>query len=304
MIVVVAAVMLMTSGPSDERSDMGTVTASGAGLTGHLFVKWDKQLQYRLAVEPSDPEQKAGFGLAVASSPHPLSIGIQLKDNQGFVLCSSDILLKYDARSAMAMTAPDASVESAAESNASGASGATDQQAQVIDYSKVDAQEAAREKGNDLFQNQMGTDGQPAAINAQGQFPCSKKAFANIASWSLVPTFPSLAEQNDLLKRQKELQALAAHPPSVAKAEPKKTFPVKLLSFSTEGDDVIVDLDLYHGVIETRGRKTFYFDKTNQAAADLRWQEYPVIIHYKCDRSSECELMHSGLGMLHTRMRR
>ena len=99
-----------------------------------------------------------------------------------------------------------------------------------------------------------------------------------------MPNFPSLAEQDALLKRKKELQELATRPAPVVH---QKAFPVKLLAFATEGDDAIVKLDLYHGVIETPGRKTFFFDKTNQAAADARWQDYPVSIHYRCDRTSE-----------------
>ena len=72
------------------RYDMGPVTSTATGLEGHLFIKWDKKLEYRLAVTPSDSDQQARFALAVANSPRPLSIGINLQDSQGFVLCSKE----------------------------------------------------------------------------------------------------------------------------------------------------------------------------------------------------------------------
>ncbi len=292
---IVLAIFLLT-GPQDIRSDMGSTSSNAIGLQGHLYLEWNKHLLYRVSLEPSDPEVKAGFALAVASSPRPLSIGIQLNDNQGFALCSKNILLKYDARSAIPLDAP---LPDSAPENAAGSTPAVAPPA--VDFAKLDAQEAAREHGNDLFQTQIGPDGQAASLSAQGQIPCSKKAFEDAASWVLVPNFPSLAEQDALLKRKKELQELATHPAPVVH---QKAFPVKLLAFATEGDDAIVDLDLYHGVIETHGRKTVFFDKTNQAAADARWQDYPVSIHYRCDRTSDCVLMHSGLGALRARMRR
>lgn len=188
------------NGPYDLRS----VTSSAAGLKGHLFLKWDKKLQYRLTFEPSEPEQLAGFSIAVTSSPRPLSINIQLKDAQGFVLCAKDVLLQYDARKAAALAAPNPEAEAG---NTDAGKISNDQLAQGISIAQLEAQEPERELDKDIFKNQIGPDGQIASISAQGDIPCSGKAYENTSYWSFSPGFPSLAEQGKLLKRQAEIRA-------------------------------------------------------------------------------------------------
>jgi len=39
--------------------------------------------------------------------------------------------------------------------------------------------------------------------------PCSRQAWQSASSWSLAPDFPTLTEQNELLKRQTEALAAA-----------------------------------------------------------------------------------------------
>ena len=80
--------------------------------------------------------------------------------------------------------------------------------------------------------------------------------------------------------------------------------PAKLLSFAVEGDDSIEEFDLTHGLIETRGRKTFYFDKSSILVNDAGWQDYPVSIHYRCDQNANCALTHTGIGVLRARIRK
>jgi hypothetical protein len=278
---VIIATFLWHSDDENGRYDLGPVTSSATGLKGHLFIEWDKKVEYRLSLEPGDSDQRAGFAFAVANPPRPLSIGIQLKNNQGFVLCVKDIVLKYDVRTS-----------------------SNDPSTQGIDFARLGAKEAARESGKDVFQNQIGADGQIASINAQGEISCTKKAYENATFWDFMPNFPSLAEQDQLLKHQKELQADEARLASQAAAPRKKASAVLLLPFRIEGDDVIDDFDASRRVIETRGHKTFLLDKTSGTASDSRWQDYPVSIHYKCDQSSSCVLMHSGLGALRVRLKR
>jgi hypothetical protein len=279
LLIVIVAIAAWFMRPPEGRYDMDSVTSSAAGLKGHLYLQWDKKLEYRLTIEPSDPSQQAGFALAVNSPQRPLSIDIHLQDVEGFVLCSKQILLRYNAQGV-------ASLDTAA-------------------LSAQNAQEAAREKGRDIFQNQVGANGQVSAINAQGDIPCPAKAYEKVENWSISPNFPSLAEQAEALKRQQEMDGAALRSTGSSSAHKKATpkAPVKLLSFSVEGDDAIVEFDTSRGVIETRGRKTFFVARTGGAAANPRWQDYPVSIHFRCDRSSSCILMSPGLGDLHAKMK-
>ena len=303
---VVFAVVFWQLNHAEGRYDLGSFTSIAPGLKGHLWIEWDKKVAYRLTIEPSDPDQKAGFAHAVARPPRPLSIQINLQDFQGFVLCTREIVLKYDARNAEAL-APSTPDSQALKSDAFNLP--ADQPAQTIDFTQLDAQEAARERNQEIFQNQIGPDGQITGLNAHGEIPCSKTAYEKTTNWSFTPDFPSLAEQDQWLKRQQEMEFEAARPAPLAPAAPaapaarKKKAAIKLLPFTIEGDDAIVDFDAAQGVIATRGRKTFFLDKA-AGAADSAWQDYPVSIHYRCDQSSSCMLTHSGLGGLRARMRR
>jgi hypothetical protein len=288
--------------------DLGLDTSSAVGLKGYLYVDWDKQLQYRLTVVPGDQSYGEGFSLAVTNPQRPLSIGIQLKDNHGFVLCSRQIVLKYDPHKAAVSAAP---VLDAKPGKATAEAIAAMQSAQAAELARLDAQEAQREQGKDIFQNQIGSDGRVTTLIVQGVLPCAKKDYANIDSWSLTPDFPTLNEQDEWVKHEKELEAQAALPPALTPAERKAAIAAhkkaalsKILPFTVEGDDVIVELDFSRGVIETRGGKTFFIDKTIAAGADPRWQDFPISMHYRCDQNSNCALMHSGLGALRTRLRR
>jgi hypothetical protein len=301
---VLFAAIFWLFGGTEGRYDLGTADSSAAGLTGHLYIEWEKDLDYRLTLSPSEAEQQAGFALAASSPPRPLSVEVHLQNSEGFVLCSKEILLRFDARKAAVLAAK---LPGSLKRNADAAHPASDPSAPGIDFARLDAEEAARVSGKDVFQNQLGADGQIASINARGEIPCSKRAYEKTAAWSFTTNFPSIAEQNGLLDLQKEPQSSAAPPlspplPPHSPAARKKIVPVKLLPYTIEGDDAIVDFDFSQGVITTRGRKSFLIDKA--AAADPAWQDYPVSIHYRCDQSSACILAHSGLGSLRVRMRR
>jgi hypothetical protein len=300
--VIVASVTWLTGAPNG-RYDLGPVSSSAAGLKGHLFVEWDKSLNYRLTVEPDDQERLAAFALAVANSPHPLSVEIHLQDSQGFVLCSKEILLKFDAANAgnLAVPSPDAQ-----SGKTDGSTATSDQPAPGGDAAQAEDQEAAREKGKDIFKNQVGPDGQITGLSAQGGIPCPAKSYEKAVAWSFSSTLPTIAEQDEMLDHHKE-QANGGRSAAQTSAARNKVVakPVqKLLTFSSEGDDTIVDFDGSRGIIETGAGKVFFIDQAGGAVSDPRWQDYPVEVHYRCDRSSECILMHSGAGALHVRLRR
>jgi hypothetical protein len=279
------AVFLLTGNP-EGRNDMGPVISDATGLKGHLYIKWEKTLHYRLTFETIYPEEQAGFALAVANSPYPLSVEIHLQDAQGVVLCSREIDLKYDAQSAAAIAATPPNESPAA-----------------IDFAQLEAAEQEREQGKDIFHNQIAPNGHIVALNAQGEIPCSKRAYEKTALWSFTSNFLSLAEQEELLERQQEMRANAARRSAAHNRAAAKSAE-KLLPFSIEGDDAIVEFDINRGVIETSGRKTFFANKTIMGSAEPVWQDYPVNIHFRCDQSSNCTLMHAGAGALRVKLKR
>jgi len=211
-------------------------------------------------------------------------------------------LLKYNAKNAIELAPPGPDAQGG-KSDAAATPGG--QPAPENDPAQAETQEAAREKGKEIFKIQVGTDGQVTAISAQGSIPCTAKAYEKAVAWSFSPSFPAIAEQDALLERL-QLTANGGRSPAQTSARNKiAAKPVqKLLPFSMEGDDAIVDFDASRGIIETNSGKVFFIDKAGGTVSDPRWQEYPVEVHYRCDRGSECTLMHAGTGSLHVRMRR
>ena len=59
--------------------DLGSAAFDAAGLTGRLTTDWNDKATYQLAIEPANPAQQAGFSLAVAGSPKPLSVSLMVK---------------------------------------------------------------------------------------------------------------------------------------------------------------------------------------------------------------------------------
>ncbi|MGA2848054.1 MAG: hypothetical protein ABSE46_03585 [Terracidiphilus sp.] len=296
----VASITWYMSNPSG-RYDLGPVTSDAVGLKGRLFVKWDKTLQYRVGFETTYPDQNPGFSLTAGNPPRPLSITIQLRDVQGFELCSKAIVLRYDARRAAAYEPLSRGAAKAPGSDLAGAL------ATGFDEAHQDAKEAALEQGNDVFDLQVGPNGQIASINAKGELPCTRSNYEEATSWSFVPDFPSLAEQTELIKKLKERReeeenqsyaAASAHRPRTAKPVPNT------VQFFIEGDDAIVDFDASNGNITSRGRKLFSIDRTGAEAASLRGSDLPMRIHYRCDQNGNCSLMSQGAGILHARLRK
>lgn len=279
-------------GAPDGPYDLGNSFSTAAGLKGHLYTKWDDdKLQYRLSIEPADSSTHAGFAFAVNNQPHPLSFAIQLKDAMGFVLCTRDIVLRYT---------PGSSAEAAQTPGKGDSGGATG----APDATQLAAEEQQREQGKDVFQPLNGSDGQVASLSAQGQIPCSDKAYSKVVAWSFTPSFPSLTEQTDLMRQQAARQAEEERR-AYSRKHPQK--PVdKTLGFSIEGDESIVGYDAASGALETGTGEQMYVDKKEAAAVNLAsWQAFPIRIHYRCDQTSFCTLTREGSGaVVHARMRR
>jgi len=283
-----------------EPKNLGAITSNAVGLTGHLFTKWDDKLEYRMTLEPSDPSQRLGFSVAVVDPPRPLSINLQLKDSYGFVVCSKNIVLRYDPVIAANRAVP---TPQAGKTDANSAPPAP--AVQGADMGTLQAQEAEREKGTDVFQNALGPDGQIDSINAQGELPCPQKAYDSTVSWGFTPDFPTLAEQESMMKHLPGLQPFVTDPESAPHRKAKANAPEAVPLFYIEGDDEIVWSDASGATVETRGGKTFLIDKSSGPGNGPGWRVFPASIHYKCDQTAACLLTRADSAYpVHARLKR
>ena len=283
--------------------DLGPLISKEDGLTGRLTLNWNGKLVYRLVVEPSDPGQQEEFSLAVSSPPRPLSFNIQLKDSAGSVLCNKAVLLKFDPSQAAAFAPSGTGLRMAKAS--------TGQKSHATDIAASEALELQREQGQDIFQNDVGRDGQSESISVLGQIPCSMQAYERTSSWSFSPDFLTLDEQAALLKRHLDLQAAAnTSPPALladnasnARRKAKKKEPVQFKAFAIEGDDELVGYDSSKGIIETNA-KTFIIVKASGDGNTAKWGDVPANVHYKCDMNAACTLTRNGAVLLYARLSR
>jgi hypothetical protein len=284
--------------------DLEPIVSKADGLTGRLNLNWNGKLVYRLVVEPSDPGQQEAFSLAVSSPPRPLSFNIQLKDSAGSVLCNKAVLLKFDPSQAATFASSGTGLRLVTAS--------TGQKSKATYIAASEALELQREQGQDIFQNDLGRDGQSESISVLGQIPCSMQAYERTTSWSLSPDFLTLDEQAAMLKHHADLlaasnpsspDALADNNASNSRKKAKKYVPVQFKAFAIEGDDELVGYDSSKGIIETNA-KTFIIVKASGDGNTAKWGDVPANVHYKCDMNAACTLTRSGAVLLYARLSR
>ncbi len=276
--------------------DLGSAAFVADGLKGHLVLNWQKQLAYRLVVEPSDPARQAEFSLAVSTPPRPMTVLFQLKDPAGYVVCFRSIVLKYDPSQAAAIAAS--------------GNGSPDQ----ARIDRLEARELERERGQDIFHPDAGPDGQPMSITAQGEIPCSRQAYEHTVSWSFSPDFPTLDEQAVWLKREQDLRAeasaSAAHSPvgqGSSAGRPrarKRPLDQPATMFALEGDDELIGFDPAKGIVRTSTGETFFVVKAAAPDNAAKWQDLPATIHFKCNLYAVCALSRRGADVLYARLKR
>jgi len=289
--------------------DLGVADADAAGLKGHLITIWNGKLAFRLNVEPIDPEDLPGFARAVTSSPKPLSIAINFKTSSGLFLCSQEILLKHTPHPTPAPP-PLVNGKPAKKGSQEAIDFDTRQQAELA---RLQAQEQERERGKEIFQNDLDQDGQLKSISVEADTQCPPGTYDTVAFWSLSTSFPSLAEQAQLHASPGDLRETApgsslqqpeGNSNAAAHNRAKYTAPPKPGTFSMEGEDTIVEYDANAGIIETAGGKTFFIDKSGGEGYAAGWQDYRAGFQYNCDQNAACALTHAGAGVLHARLKK
>jgi hypothetical protein len=279
--------------------------SSAVGLKGHLTTKWDGKLGYNFVIEPDDPDRQAAFAITVSNPPRPASILIQIRNSYGVVLCTQDILLKFDPRKAGAMRQ---AVEERPGGERLGAKAAEAmEEEREAELDRKVAEETEREHGKNIFQVNAGANGKIQSISSQGEIPCPQSVYEGMGYWSFLPDFPTPEEQGNWVNRQSKVEEAAPLPPA-PKPEARKRMPYKSSTlpgtFSIAGDDVMVEFDASTGSIETRAGKVFSIERTGAAAHAIEGYDLPVKIHYTCDQTAACMLTRGGAVMTRARLSR
>lgn len=274
--------------PSSDSEDLGDGIYKAAGLRGHMLARWDGKLHYQVQIQPIDPTVASSFDFTLANPPRPIDITIRLLDSSGFALCQKTVLVPYNP--AQALVAP------AGQHPPSGriARARYEQtlEARQAQIAQLQAQETARVKGQDVFQDQLNSDGQIVALNAKGDFPCERKAFKHVDYWDMVTNFPTLDEQQALMDHQiKQATKQAAEARRTARLANSHRF---ASAFYMQGDEHVTGYDATRSLLTTGPGTTFYIARRQDQGIAAAWASNFALIHYKCDQQASCALTHSG----------
>jgi hypothetical protein len=169
-------VLMTVNKPKDDTpppGDLGPGIVAVDGLRGHLVTRWDGnaksgRLSYKLQIVPMEDRWGAGVSHAVTNAAMPMSVNIRLLDSTGFALCGKEIDFHFDPQSA-ALPVTVSAVGANGKKLSLAERNAAMQAARQSQVTQMQAAEAAREQGKDIFQNQTTADGQVAAINARAR---------------------------------------------------------------------------------------------------------------------------------------
>jgi hypothetical protein len=285
--------------------DMGPGIVAASGLRGHLNTRWDGdrktgKLAYQLHIEPMEERWQPGFSQVVLNPAMPLSVNIRLLDATGFALCGKEIAFHFDPQKAGAQVPMPSPVGANGKKLSTAERNAAYQAARQSAVTQMQAAEAVRERGKDVFQSQTGPDGLATAVNVQGSLPCSPEQYKRASYWDLNTNFPTLDEQAVLLDpRGAARQAKESEPGShSAKRVPRQP----QTGFIIQGDERVMEYDSVRGQLWTQGR-TFQIDRRVGQVTAAAWANNNTLIHYRCDQQANCALTApGGAAVLHARL--
>ncbi|MDE3186112.1 MAG: hypothetical protein KGM96_01145 [Acidobacteriota bacterium] len=288
-LVFIAVLVMSRSKPKTDADDWGSAVSHVSGLQGHLIARWNGKAEYQLGLKPVDPTESAQFAYAAANPPEPLYLNVRLLDQAGFQICSKQVLFAFDP----AKSAPPPISDAGPHAKKAVAERiAHEQAAQKAQLQSLQAQEQAREHGNDIFQNELGEDGKIVAVNAHGTLPCTAEQYKRVDYWDFATNFPTVADQDALLHHLKEKQARKELEARMAARRKKAA--VMLSAFYQEGEDRATRYEAASAVLGTADGKSFYIAKTSDQATAASWASESSLIHYKCDQRANCALKHAG----------
>jgi hypothetical protein len=233
--------------------DLGSQRFDPAGLSGRLIARWEGGGSYQLFLDPIDQNQSGSFAAVAQDPPRQLSVTLRIRDAAGLVACQKQILFP-------------ASV------------------ARTPGAKFVPSREPQQTQAGDTVQNMTGEDGQIAEIDLTGPLPCAAKAYATFKSWDFFTDFPTLPEQVEWLRHERELN------PKSHAGNNQLLQQIQHLPTPIEGDDVIVGDNLSRGTVETDGGRVFFLGVAGMHTRTADWQVFPASIHFRCDKNGSCVL--------------
>ena len=280
--------------------DMGPGIVAVSGLRGHLNTRWEGsaktgRLVYQLRIEPMEDRWQAGFSQVVLKPPVPIYVNARLLDATGYALCGKEIDFRFDPQKGNVPPVTVPLVGSDGKKLSAAQREAAVQAVRQSEIAQMQAAEATRERGKDIFQNQIANDGQVSAVNVQGALPCSPDQFRQANYWDFNTNFPTLDEQAELLNPKPERAKEAGRPTRRTTYRPQEGFVI-------QGDDRITEYDSVNGLLWARGR-TFQIDRRSGQATAMAWANNNTLIHYRCDQEANCALTApGGTAVLHARL--
>ncbi len=287
----IVIVLLVMNRPKSKPDfdDLGAGVSNATGLKGHLITRWQGKAQYQLEFGPIDPRGSAEFALVAGNPPQPLSVNIRILDPSGFALCGKEILLPYYPGG------PQASKPQALSGETTSHNSQRESEERQANLELMQVQEQDRERGKDVFQSKLGSDGEVASITAQGVLPCSADQYQHFDYWDFSTNFPTIEEQEKLLK----------HATAVKAAEERRAGEHNALrkpqsAFYVDGDDSVSGYDASTQTLESSENRTFYIGKKSDQAAAAAWAGSFAHFHYKCDQHATCSLQRAGTSVVIT----
>jgi hypothetical protein len=284
--------------------DMGPGIVAVSGLRGHLDARWEGstktgRLVYQLRIEPMEDRWQAGFSNTILKAPLPIYVNARLLDAGGFALCGKQIEFPFNPQNGYAPAVTVPLVDGNGKKLSAAERQAALQAARQSALAQMQAAEAQRLQGKDLFQNQLTKEGEVTAVNVQGTLPCSPDQFKQASYWDFNTNFPTLDEQAALLNGTPMEQAREA---ASGKRPSRKTTYRPQEGFVIQGDDRVTEYDAANGLLWARGR-TFQIDRHTGQTTAMAWANNNTLIHYRCDSEANCALTAAGgTAVLHARL--
>lgn len=124
------------------------------------------------------------------------------------------------------------------------------------------------------------------------------------AARRLFATWKSFTRRKDSHRHRSHLSprahAAVTLPPARVAAKP--SFSAAPFTFMIEGDLTFANFDASAGTLETNEGKTFLLGRATGESIAAPSQDVPANVHYRCDQTGNCTLIHAGVVFLNVKL--